>query len=115
MSWFRRPKGQPELPAIEQFMAERRQVMNAEMERKGLELPDPADLLPADWPALPDAYKRALYCEAWADLGANIAYLNDRARMPEWEQPPLPLADFYGQFTGGAGWCAPSEPDYSVT
>lgn len=81
--------------------------MNAEMERRGLELPDPADAIPANWRELPPEYKRALYCETWATLGANIAHSEWLARQPEWVQDPLPLAEFQPVFGAASGWCAP--------
>lgn len=88
-------------------MQARRAHMNAEMERRRLELPDPRDLLPEGWQALSDAHKRALYVEAWATLGANIGYLGDRVNVPGWEEPVLPLAEFDLVLVAHDGWCAP--------
>lgn len=92
---------------IAEFMRQRTAHMLAEMERRGLEVPDPRDMLPDDWQSLPDDYKRALYNDTWATVGANIAYYNDQAHMPGWAQDPLPLAEFADLFRAADGWCAP--------
>lgn len=91
------------------FINERIKHMNARMIDRDLDLPDPADLLPSDWRTLSDEHKHALYCEAWATLGANVAQREWEARQPDWVQDPLPLPEFQLIYTAAGGWCAPSK------
>lgn len=78
-----------------------------------INLPDPASVIPADWMTRSDKEKREIYANAWSILGANIAYRNDEARRPDWEQLVLPLEEFR-QIRCAGGWCAPSEPEYAL-
>lgn len=78
-----------------------------------IELPDPASVIPADWMTRSDEEKRAIYADAWSILGANIAYREWESRQPDWEQPMLPLDEFH-EIRCVSGWCAPSEPMYSI-
>lgn len=95
------------------FINERIKHMNALMTVRDLELPDPADLLPSNWRELPQEYKNALYCEAWATLGANIAQQAWEARQPNWVQDPLPLLEFQPVYVAASGWCAPDRTHYA--
>lgn len=79
-----------------------------------IELPDPASVIPADWRTRSDEEKLAIYAAAWGIIGANIAYLNDEARRPDWEQLVLPL-DIFHEIRCANGWCAPSKPEYALT
>lgn len=78
-----------------------------------IKLPDPASVIPADWRTRSDKEKLAIYADAWSILGANIAYMNDEAKRPDWEQLVLPLDEFH-EIRCASGWCAPSEPMYSI-
>lgn len=97
---------------VTKFINERIRHMNTRMTERGLDLPDPVDLLPSDWRSLSKEHKHALYCEAWATLSANLAYREWEARQPDWVQDPLPLPEFQLVFTAVGGWCAPSHVDY---
>lgn len=79
-----------------------------------IELPDPASVIPDDWMTRSLEEKREIYANAWGIIGANIAYREWEARQPEWEQLPLPLAEFEPQIRCASGWCAPSEPEYAL-
>lgn len=101
-------------PEVAAFMRERRDHMNVEMERKGLELPDPDDLVPPDALDLSPEAKLALYAEHWATIAANGMYLNDMARRPPWEQLVLPgMPD--PRLTAAPGWCLIEEESCSST
>lgn len=103
----RRRRAEKDAAALNAFILERRRHANAEMERRGHDVPDPVDLIPANWRELPKSWRRMLYAETWATVGANIAYFNDLARQPEWVQDPLPLEEFQPTITAASGWCAP--------
>ena len=78
-----------------------------------VELPDPRSVIPADWRTRSDEEKLGFYADAWGIIGANIAYLNDQAKHPGWEQLMLPLPEF-SEIRCASGWCAPSEPEYAL-
>ena len=80
-----------------------------------IELPDPASVIPADWRTRSDKEKLAIYAEAWAIVGTNIAHRNWEARQPDGEQLVLPLEEFtIFSCSAANGWCPPSEPEYSL-
>lgn len=95
---------------VMEFISDRIKHMNSRMTERGFDLPDPADLLPSDWRNLSKEHKHALYCEAWAICGANIATQEWKSRQLDWVQDPLPLAEFYVEvYSCASGWCAPSD------
>lgn len=107
-------------PKLTAFMRGRNAHMNAEMERKKLELPDAFDLIPADVMSLPADHRRALDDEIWAVTGANIAYMNDQWRHEQrlrekgllgdgWEQLELPITWPIPLMVASGAWCAPSD------
>lgn len=78
-----------------------------------VELPDPYDAIPPDWRTRSSKEKLEIHASFWGILGANIAYINDEMKRPDWEQLVLPLEEFTA-IRSANGWCAPSEPEYAL-